>query len=74
MITTQKELRAAFWEYHPEFKKTVKKVGQQGGRALYVEKTQNDYPADVRMAWCDFIDHMAREGQINRGLAQRATL
>ena len=27
MITTQKSLRAAFWEAHPYFKRGVKRVG-----------------------------------------------
>lgn len=59
--TTQQQLRAAFWEHHPQF---TRKPG----------KTQNDYPADVRMTWVDWIESLARDGQISEGLAQRATL
>lgn len=61
MITNQKDLRAAFWEAHPQFKR-------QG------RKTQNDYPTDTRLAWVDFVDSMNRNGQIDDNLAQRATL
>lgn len=61
MITTQKELRVEFWRQHPQFKRAH-------------GKTQNDYPTDVRVAFCDFVEHMRREGQISDALAQRATL
>lgn len=61
MITTQKELRAAFWEAHPQYKRR----GRQ---------KQNVYPTTVSVAWCDFIDCMCRDGQISEALAQRATL
>lgn len=60
-MTTQKELRAAFWMYHPGFKRC--------GRAK-----QNDYPTIVRVTWCDFIECMRRNGEISDSLANRATL
>ena len=53
-------LRDSFWENHHY----VKKPG----------KTQNDYPIDVRMAWCDYVECMHRDGEITDALAQRATL
>jgi len=59
--TTQQQLRAAFWESHPQF---TRKPG----------KTQNDYPADVRQAWVEWVDFLAKDTQISEGLAQRATL
>lgn len=61
MITTQKELRAAFWESHPEY-----------GR--YEGRKQNECPASVRLTWCDFVEHMHRSGEISDSLADRATL
>lgn len=61
MITTQKALRDAFWAEHP---KLVRCAG----------KKQNDYPADTRMAWCDFVEAMRRNGEISEALANRATL
>jgi len=61
MITNQKDLRNAFWEAHPQYQRK----GNQG---------QNRYPADIRMAWCDFVEHMRRNGEISEDLANRATL
>lgn len=61
MITTQAELRAEFWAQHPRYKRVP-------------GWTQNDYNADVRMAWCDFVEYMRRAGSISDALAQRATL
>ena len=58
--TTQQQLRAAFWQ-HSDCKRVP-------GR------NQNDYPAYVRTAWCDWIDSLQRSGQISEALAQRATL
>lgn len=60
-IKTLTALRAAFWEAHPQFKRK--------GRTR-----QNDYPINVRMAWCDYVEHMVRNGDISENLAQRATL
>jgi len=60
-MKTQKDLRAAFWCYHPEFTRK--------GRTK-----QNQYHADIRMAWCDFVEAMLRNGIIGYGLSHRATL
>jgi hypothetical protein len=60
-ITTQKDLRDSFWESHP----TLTRKGRQ---------TQNDYPANTRMAWCDYVEFLSRDGLISEALAQRATL
>jgi hypothetical protein len=60
-MTTQKELRAAFWMYHP-------------GLTRRGRTKQNDYPATVRVTWCDFIECMRRNGEITDALATRATL
>ena len=62
MITTQKELRKAFWE-------------QSSCRQFYkASDRQNDYSATVRCDWCDFVEAMRRDGQISEALAFRATL
>ncbi len=64
MITTQKALRAAFWEQC-----------NSGLRLSYkVSYRQNDYSATVRCDWCDFVEAMRRDGQISEDLAFRATL
>ncbi len=59
-ITTQRDLRKAFWEDRPD-------VSRKRGR-------DGDYPTDTRVAFVDYIDHMARDGFISEALAQRATL
>ena len=59
MITTQAELRREFWRQHPNLDR---------------KKVNGDYKTDTRVAFCDFIDHMARSGEISDALAQRATL
>ena len=76
MIKTQNELRAAFWESHPSFSRKMVAVGRSAktGRILYRRAEQNDYCADIRYAWVDFVDMMHRDGQISDELANRATL
>ena len=63
MITTQKALRAAFWEQAGVLRDFYK-----------VSYRQNDYSATVRCDWCYFVEHMRRDGQISEALAHRATL
>lgn len=67
MITTQKELRAAFWAAHPHFDEQAREAGIRS-------KRQNHQCATVRCTWVDFVDQMARSGQISNQLAERATL
>ena len=64
MYTSLRDLRRAFWQTY----------FVEGRPRAYAGKTQNDFPADVRMAWCDFVDYCAREGTISERLAQSATL
>ncbi len=59
-ITTQKEIRSKFWQLHPTLSNKKRKTG--------------DYPTDTRCAFCDFIDHLQRGGQISSALAARVTL
>lgn len=59
-ITTQRDLRRAFWAVHDQFD------NDRRAGALY--------RADVRTAWVDFIDHMCRAGVISEALAGRAVL
>ena len=65
-ITTQSELRFTFWDHAESLGWNV----QRGKRGM----TQNDYNADTRQHWCDFIGYMQRDGVISDALAQRATL
>ncbi|MDB4261674.1 hypothetical protein N9878_02270 [bacterium] len=63
MITTQKQLRIAFWESHSEYS------AERRSR-----NTQNDYRAGIRTAWCDFVDQYRECSLISEALADRATL
>jgi hypothetical protein len=62
-IKTQSSLRDSFWNIHTQFQNEYRS-----------RKRQNDYRADIRMAFVDFVDSLARSGQISEALAQRATL
>ena len=61
--TTIAEVRAAFWDAHPEI------AHERRSR-----KRQNDYRADIRMAWCDYVEYLSGSQAIPEALAQRATL
>ena len=79
MITTQRELRALFWSENPHLSRrymTETTVDRYSGATSSRVRpaTQNEYHADVRMAWCDFVEHIQRSGQIGEDLADRATL
>jgi uncharacterized protein (DUF2236 family) len=60
-ITTQTDVRAAFWQEHEQFYRIP-------------GKTQNDYPTDVRCAFVDYVDRLACNGEITEELAARVTL
>ena len=65
MFTTQAQVREAFWAG----------VGLRLGNCRYTKsKRQNEYPTDVRVAFVDYVDSLARDGQISEKLAQRVTL
>lgn len=60
-ITTQQQIRASFWEAHPSLKRIP------GWK-------QNQYRANTRMAFCDYVEHLRRDNKISETLASRATL
>ena len=62
-MTTQSQVRNAFWEAHPEF------ASQRRSR-----KRQNDYVADIRTAFVDYVDGLVRANHISEKLADRVTL
>lgn len=62
-IEEEDDLCAAFWATQTEL--TQLKHG---------ERRQNDCPCDVRVAWCEFVDQMYRDGVISDELANSATL
>jgi hypothetical protein len=64
-ITTQRELRREFWRQHPKLSR--RKIPNYSGNGTM-------HVTDTRCAWCDWLDAMARNGEISDSLAQRATL
>ena len=63
-MKTQTEIRDAFWLT----------FNVEGKPRRFYGKTQNELPADVRAAFVDFVDYLAREGTISESLAARVTL
>jgi hypothetical protein len=62
MLTTQKQVRAAFWQ------QTQWQASYRAG------KKQNDYCTDIRVDFIDFVDALSRAGIISEALASRVTL
>lgn len=62
-MTTQKQIRAAFWESHPEASKKRLEYGQH-----------STFTCNTRCAFVDYIDNLARDGVITNALAAKVTL
>lgn len=72
MLTTQKQVRKAFWDAwrNGQFQGlnvTPKRIRDYSGNG----KMHN---TDTRCAFCDFVDAMNRNGELAEGLAERVTL
>jgi hypothetical protein len=65
--TTQKQVRAAFWDANPNFDYQARCAGIRS-------KGQNAQCATVRCAFVDFVDMLCRNEDISDNLAQRVTL
>lgn len=65
-MTTQPQVRAAFWQGFPAGHPWRRKVRTRGRVA--------DYCTDCRCEFVDFVDMLARDGQISEALAARVTL
>lgn len=63
--TTQKQVRRAFWQAHPEADR--RKITDYAG-------TGKMYRTDTRTAFVDFVESLRRDDQISPELAQRVTL
>ncbi len=63
--TTQREVRRAFWQAHPDLPRW--KIRNYAGNGKM-------YVTDTRCAFSDFVDYLSKEGQISQELAQRVTL
>ena len=69
-MTNQKQIRAAFWDAHP----TADRKRYPARDWTHEDKSTRDYCTDTRCAFVDFVDSLARSGQITEALAQRVTL
>ena len=65
-FTTIAQVRAAFWEAHPN---AERRTGPRG-RTL----PQNEQPTDTRCAFVDYVDHLHRSGDISDRLSENVTL
>lgn len=66
-LTRQAEIRSAFWTAHPHLRDAARWTGR-------FKAPQNEQPAHVREAFCDFLDGLHRSGRVSDDLASRATL
>ncbi len=74
-MPTQAQVRAAFWQSFPQFKRESVPAGRSSSGALLRRaKRQNEYRADVRMAFVDYVDSLEKGGTITRQLAENVTL
>lgn len=74
-ITTQAEIRADFWAVHPELaRRHVPVPFTSKGRRLYRAARQNEYPAEIRTAFVEYVDALQKSGRISETLADRVTL
>lgn len=64
-ITTQAELRRAFWQQFPSLPK--RKITDYSGAGKM-------HCTDTRCAFVDWLDSLSKDGQISSELAERATL
>lgn len=65
MFKTQKQIREAFWRDNPRVSRKLIRDSEGYGWA---------YVCDTRCAFVDYVDMLARDGQISEELAQRVTL
>jgi hypothetical protein len=66
-MTTQKQVRANFWAY-------IKEIAPQYLKEYKTSKRQNQYTADVRVLFVDYIDNLHKSGTIKKNLAYKITL
>jgi hypothetical protein len=63
--TTQAQVRAAFW---------ASADPMNGDGITRRRLPDGDYTTDTRCAFAEFVDALARNGEISESLAQRVTL
>ena len=68
--TTQAQVRTAFWQAHPE----VSRKRLPPFNVASCRRVQGGYVTDTRCAFVDYVDMLARSGEISEALAERVTL
>ena len=69
-MTTQKQIRAAFWSAHP----TLIRRRHRYAWSASDKTAELVHHVDTRTVFVDYIDQLARDGIISNELAQRVTL
>lgn len=72
MLTTQKQVRKAFWDawrggVFYGLNVTPKRIPNYSGNGTM-------HNTDTRCAFCDFVDALSKNGELAEGLADRVTL
>lgn len=70
MMTNQAQIRAAFWQAFPELPRRRYRYSWNPRD----KSAELVYPINTRCAFVDFLDSLARDGEISEALANRATL
>lgn len=65
MLTTQRQVRAAFWAAHSDAER--RRIPSYSGRGTM-------HVTDTRCAFADFVDYLSKAGEISHALAHRVTL
>lgn len=63
-MTTQKQVRAAFWQG----------IAYDTGGSIQRKKVAGEYTCDTRCEFVEFVDMLQRDGVISEALAGRVTL
>ena len=66
-MTTQKQVRENFWAY-------IKEIAPQYLKEYKTSKRQNQYAADIRILFVDYVDNLHKSGEITQNLAYKVTL
>lgn len=69
MITNQRDLRRLFWQEHPQLEPLHRRTRNYGNTP-----ETRQYPTDVRVAFCDWLDSLHRDGLVSHHLANNAIL
>jgi hypothetical protein len=64
---TFKEIRANFWQM-------LQNTAPELAQLKSAKKTQNDYPADIRCAFVEYVENLYRSKQITEKTADNITL